>query len=55
METSTKFKARCLVKDLGRENGIRYAKNIGNPAYIEVAEYIKQHTNDKILSYQGNS
>lgn len=54
-ETSTQFKARCLLKDLGRDSGIRYAEKIGNREYQEAAEYIKNNTNVTIMSYRGNN
>jgi hypothetical protein len=54
METTVQFKARCLVRDLGRAGGIKYADRINNAAYLLAVEYIKEHTDAEILGCTGN-
>ena len=55
METTKEFKARCLARDLDREQGIKYAERIGNQLYQEAADYIRENSNEKIMAYRGTN
>jgi len=54
METSYKFKARCIVNAFGKIDGLKYARSIKNSSYQEAADYIEKHEEWEIKSHGGN-